>query len=115
MLNLSELRILAYELIPAGTDGCYLGVAIELTKHDPPLWAIRSGKDVLSKEPLSTHYHFYRELLPSNRDADYLDRHRFASAEEAAEFWETHRSKIIATVKDRFAYKEHLLREKLNA
>lgn len=65
-------------------DG-YWSVTIEATNFDangkPTSWAIRNGRDCLNKH---TGWYDY-EPLPSERDDEFLESHRFSSPEEAKE------------------------------
>lgn len=58
----------------------------------------RAGGSVLGKEPDEHGYfHFQWEPIPSSRDDEFYAEFRWSSAEEALEFWNTNRAKIVAT------------------
>jgi len=64
-------------------------------------WAIKQGSECLNKVPVrGGYYMFSTEPLPSSRDDDYYQDHRFATADEAYDFWMAKRRKILVTKTD---------------
>lgn len=55
-------------------------------EQNPTSWAIRSGRDAMSK--ISGEFEY--EPMPSSRDDAYFAEFRFSTMQEAIECWESH-------------------------
>ncbi len=79
-MNLSDLKIISYELEP--------GVVLSRTLGNyGEKWAIYRNKFCLCKKIIDGKYYFILEPNPSSRTGKHLREHRFESPEKAFKFW----------------------------
>ena len=91
MTRLTDLVVSVYFLVEPSPEyplSWTLESAYQLT--GPPKWAIRHGGDCLNRDG-DLEY----EPLPSSRDADFMRRCRFATAEEALAVWGRHKHRLM--------------------
>jgi len=94
-------EIMAYQLVK------YLDIIdVRLERcrqyEGPDLWAIRERGNVLNKDA-GWEY----EPIPSSRNNEFFERTRFASADEAFDFWRQNNCKsLYEHLRERYAVKE---------
>ena len=59
-------------------------------------WAIRQGGNVLRKTPNDEGMYFFEyEPMPSSRDDEFYKEFRWDTKEDAYDFWERNRHRIV--------------------
>jgi hypothetical protein len=93
-MDLKELMIWTYALYYDEYRSDFYTLTRTSLPPKPEKWGIYWNSCPLSKKEICFCY----DIQPSSREDDYYEEFRFDSAQEALDFWNKHKDKLIKSV-----------------